>query len=196
MSDTLRRQLNFTVEVDKLKGVLRQTLLTDGSRHENSAEHSWHLAIMALVLSDYAREKDIDLTRVLTMVLIHDLVEIDAGDTYCYDEEARRGQKDREKKAAARIFGLLPSDQGEKFLQIWREFDALQTPEARFAAALDRLQPIMHNYLTGGVMWRHHGIKKAQVVERNMPMEQGAPDLWRYASALIDDAVEKGMLAP
>ncbi len=196
MSDSLRRQLDFTVEIDKLKGIVRQTLLTDGSRNENSAEHSWHLAVMALVLSGYAREKDLDLLRVMTMVLIHDIVEIDAGDTYCYDEEAREGQNEREEKAAARLFGLLPPEQGEEFLHIWREFDARQTPEARFAAALDRLQPIMHNYLTGGAMWRHHGITKDQVVERNRPMEEGAPELWRYASALIDDAVEKGMLAP
>ncbi|MCK9274406.1 MAG: HD domain-containing protein [Syntrophales bacterium] len=196
MIDTLRDQLNFIIEIDKLKQVSRQTLLTDCSRHENSAEHSWHLAVMALVLSGYAEKEEMDLLRVLTMVLIHDIVEIDAGDTYCYDENAKKSQKDREISAADRIFGLLPSDQREKFVQIWHEFEARNTPEARFAAALDRLQPVMHNYLTGGIMWRRYDVKKDQVKERNRTIGEGAPDLWQFAESLIDEAVERGMLAP
>jgi putative hydrolase of HD superfamily len=195
-TDTLRHQLNFIVEIDNLKQISRQTLLTDSSRYENSAEHSWHLAVMALVLYGYAEKKEMDLLTVLTMVLIHDIVEIDAGDTYCYDEKAGKSQKDREISAAARIFGLLPPDQREKFVRIWHEFEARETPEARFAAALDRLQPIIHNYLTGGIMWRHYDIKRAQVKERNKPIGEGAPELWRFAESLIDEAVERGMLAP
>ena len=187
------RQIEFIVEIDKLKNIVRQTLLTDGSRQEDSAEHSWHIAMMALILAEYAREP-VDLSRVLKMVLVHDLVEIDAGDTYCYDEEANRDKAEREKKAADRIFSLLPEDQGAELRLIWEEFEAKQSSDAKFAAALDRLQPLLNNYRTSGRMWLRHGTKKEQVYLRNSPMEEGAPVLWEYAAAMIKDAVGKGWL--
>lgn len=193
--DRLAQQIRFVVEIDKLKQVFRQTWLTDQSRRENDAEHSWHLAVMALLLSEYAREQDIDLLLVLKMVLVHDLVEIDAGDTFVYDEEAARDKSEREERAADRIFGMLPADQAEELRSIWDEFEARRTPEARFAAALDRLQPILHNYHTQGKAWQAHGIVSSQVVSCNQHMAEGAPSLWDFAQQLIKDAVEKGHLA-
>lgn len=191
----LRRQIEFLLEIDKLKGIVRQTLLTDGSRRENSAEHSWHLAVMAMVLSGYAKEEKIDLLRVLKMVLAHDLVEIDAGDTYCYDEDGNIDKLEREKKAAERIFGLLPEEQAAEFRELWDEFEARETAEAKFAAALDRLQPLLNNYRTYGQMWQKHGIGSGQVIARNEHIDEGAPALWEYAAELIRDAVAKGYLA-
>jgi putative hydrolase of HD superfamily len=191
----LERQIGFIVEIDRLKQVMRQTLLTDRCRHENSAEHSWHIALAALVLAEYADTPDLDLPRVIKMLLVHDLVEIDAGDTYCYDEEARRGQQARERLAADRVFGRLPSDQAADLQAAWEEFEARQSPEALFAAALDRLQPVLNNFYSGGTMWRKHGIRRCQVARRIAPLQSGAPALWRYASGLLDQAVARGILA-
>ena len=192
-SDRFEKQIRFVVEMDKLKYVLRQTILTDHSRQETSAEHSWHLGVMALVLSEYA-EAGVDLFRVLKMVLVHDLVEIDAGDTYCYDRVETQDQAAREKKAADRLFGLLPENQAGELRGLWEEFEARKTPEARFAAALDRLQPILQNYHTQGEMWKKNSISSRQVVMRNQPIEDGSPLLWDYVVHLLDDAVKKGML--
>jgi putative hydrolase of HD superfamily len=192
-ADRLEAQLRFIVEVDKLKHILRQSVLTCGQRHENDAEHSWHLALMAVLLGEYASE-EIDLLRVVKMVLVHDLVEIDAGDTYCYDDEAARDKAERELAAAERIFILLPPDQAAEVRALWDEFEAMDTPESRFAAALDRLQPLLLNYHTQGLSWREHGIVDAQVLERNCHMQLGAPTLWAYAEGLIRDAVDKGYL--
>ncbi|MBN2514771.1 MAG: HD domain-containing protein [Deltaproteobacteria bacterium] len=193
--DRLKQQIRFVIEIDKLKRVVRQTILMDRSRLENDAEHSWHLAIMAMLLSEYAAENNIDLFRVIKMVLVHDLVEIDAGDTYCYDEEAIEDQMKREEEAADRIFNMLPEDQSKEIRLLWDEFNDRKTPEARFAAALDRLQPLLHNYNTDGMMWKKNGIKSNQVISRNKPIEEGAPTLWDYAAGLIGDAVRKGFLA-
>lgn len=192
---TLEKQLGFIVELDKLKNVYRRTLLMDGSRNENDAEHSWHLALMALVLAKYARET-VDMLRVLKMVLLHDIVEIDAGDTFCYDTEGERHRLEREEKAAERIFGLLPPEQAHEFYELWYEFESRQTAEAKFAAALDRLHPLLHNYYTQGHAWQKHGITSSQVIERNKGIEDGAPLLWVYAQRLIHEAVEKNYLAP
>ena len=192
-SDRFEKQIGFIVEMDKLKRILRQTILTDHSRQETSAEHSWHLGVMALVLSEYA-ETGVDLFRVLKMVLVHDLVEIDAGDTYCYDRVETQDQAAREKKAADRLFGLLPENQAGELRGLWEEFEARKTPEARFAAALDRLQPILQNYHTQGEMWKKNSISSRQVVMRNQPIEDGSPLLWDYVVHLLDDAVKKGML--
>jgi len=192
-SDRLRRQIEFLIEIDKLKGVLRQTYLTDGSRRENDAEHSWHLAVMAMLLAEYA-ERDLDLVRVLKMVLVHDLVEIDAGDTFVYDRGGSSQWAAREREAAERIFGMLPPDQADELRRLWDEFEARATPEARFAAALDRLQPILHNYQTQGKVWREHGITSDQVIAHNQHMAEGAPRLWEYAHELIRDAVKRGYL--
>jgi len=190
----LEQQLDFVREVDKLKQIERQTWLLDGSRRENDAEHSWHLALMAIVLREYADGQDLDLLRVIEMVVIHDLVEIDAGDTYAYDPEANADKADREQRAAERIFGLLPDDQAERLRALWEEFEQRTTPEARFAASLDRFQPVMHNFHTAGRAWREHGIRIEQVLARNRPMAEGAPRLWQHTHALLDEAIRRGYL--
>lgn len=190
----LTRQVNFIREIDGLKRILRQTLLADGSRRENSAEHSWHLAVMAAVLYEHADE-DVDLNKVIKMLLVHDIVEIDAGDTFLYDP--RRQHDDRraaEEKAARRIFRLLPSDQAENFIALWREFEDRETPEARFAAAMDRLQPVLHNVFTDGITWREHGVTSGQVLQRNEPIGDGSTSLWAYARKVIDEMMERGHL--
>jgi len=191
----LKKQMEFVMEVDKLKKITRQNYLADGSRKENDAEHSWHLALMALVLYEYAREEEQpDLLRVIKMVLIHDIVEIDAGDTYCYDVEAGAGKQEREQKAAERLFNILPRDQALDFRELWEEFEEGHTPEARFAKALDRLQPLTLNYLAGGISWEEHQIAVGQVLERNSPIGESSPDLWNFAEEIIQKAVNKGYI--
>ncbi len=194
VGDRLLQQLGFIREIDKLKKVSRRTLLMDGSRYENDAEHSWHLAVMALLLKEHGNDATMDITRVIKMVLIHDLVEIDAGDTYCYDEKGNIDKVARETVAANRIFGLLPADQQGDLRVLWEEFEERKTPEAKFAAALDRVQPLMHNYHTQGVVWRDHGVSSTKVRARNRHVEEGSRSLWTFAEALIQDAVERGYL--
>ncbi len=194
-SGRFKRQIDFILEADKLKSILRRTVLTDRSRHENSAEHSWHIALLALVLSEYAVGDAIDLFRVVKMLLVHDLVEVDAGDTYCYDDDGRQDQSLKELKAADRIFNILPKDQAQSFLELWEEFEARQTPESRLANALDRVQPFLHNYYTQGQTWQENEIKSSQVVARMHPVEDGSPFLWKYVAALIEDAILKGYLS-
>ncbi len=193
--DRFRQQIEFILEVDKLKNVLRKTILMDRSRRENSAEHSWHIALTVLILSEYAKDSDVDLFRVMKILLVHDLIEIDAGDTYCYDDQGRKDQARREKNAADRIFNLLPADQSATLRELWDEFEERKTPESQFANALDRLQPFLHNYFTEGQIWQENNIKSAQVKARMRPLDDGAPILWNYVSALIDDGVKKGFLA-
>ncbi len=191
--DRLQKQLDFIIEIDKLKHVFRQTILMNESRNENDAEHSWHLAIMAILLAEYSNEK-IDVLRVVKMVLAHDLVEIDAGDTYCYDEKGALDKEEREQKAAERIYGILPDDQTAEFRALWEEFEARSTPEAKFAAALDRVQPLMHNYYTQGKSWQEHSISSDKVYERNGYIKDGSTALWDYADELLRSAIEKGYL--
>lgn len=191
--DRLHRQIQFILEIDKLKSILRQSYLLNKERHENSAEHSWHLAMMAIVLQEYSNQ-EVDLLHVLKMLLVHDVVEIDAGDTYCYDEQANSDKAEREQKAANRIFALLPPDQERELRSLWEEFEARRTPEAKFANALDRLMPMMHNYYTRGKSWRENNVGSDSVLERNAVMREGAEKLWEFAQSLIDDAVEKGYL--
>ena len=190
----LERQIQFIIETDKLKEVVRQTLCTQSRRHENSAEHSWHFALMIIVLAEHANEP-IDVLRVLKMVLIHDLVEIDAGDTYAYDVKNMADQHEREARAAERIFGLLPADQAAEFRAIWDEFEARETPEARFAAACDRFHPMLLNCLTGGETWKQHGVTHDKVVARNQHARDGSVALWRYAEQMLADAKTKGSFA-
>jgi putative hydrolase of HD superfamily len=194
-SKRLKSQIEFILEVDKLKKILRQTTLLDRSRQENSAEHSWHIALLVLVLSEYAEADNLNLLRVIKLLLAHDLVEIDAGDTYCYDESGLQDQKARETRAADRIFSILPEDQAKSFRSLWDEYEDRKTPESKFANALDRFQPLLHNYFTQGQSWRQHGIQKRQVLSRMQPVEEGSSFLWDYVTALIDDAVEKGYLS-
>lgn len=193
--DRLARQLDFILEVDRLKSVLRRTLLTDRSRHENSAEHSWHIALMAVVLAEHADDA-VDVARVVKMLLIHDVVEIDAGDTYVYDVAAAVGKAEREGRAAERLFGLLPADQAAEVRALWDEFERRETPEARFAAAVDRLQPLLHNFATEGQAWRHHGVTADRVESVNRHIAEGSESLWEHARRLIAEAVERGYLDP
>lgn len=196
MDERLERQLRFIRELDRLKRVQRQTWLMDTSRKENSAEHSWHIAVMAMVLAEYTPDGEVDVGRVIQMLLLHDIVEIDAGDTFCYDTAAVAEQHGREQAAAVRLFGLLPEDIGQRFTALWEEFEARQTPEALLANALDRLQPILNNYHTDGKSWQDNGITREQVLKRNRVMAQGAPALWAFIETLLDRAVEKGILRP
>lgn len=189
----LTQQISFILEIDQLKQIYRQNLILDGSRRENDAEHSWHLAMMAVVLQEYASEP-VDLSRVLQMVLLHDIVEIDAGDTFCYDVQAGLDKHEREQKAAKRIFGLLPSDQGEELKNLWLEFEAGESPEARFAAVLDRLQPFLNNYHTEGGTWRIHDVGSEQVQKRMEPIGTNAPVLGAYVEKLLEEAIAQGIL--
>jgi putative hydrolases of HD superfamily len=189
----LERQLKFILEIDKLKNVLRQTRLVDGSRRENDAEHCWEVAMMAIVLAEHAGAP-IDLARVVRMLLIHDIVEIDAGDTFIYDEEARTTQVEREERAAERLFGLLPADQAVELRELWAEFEDLKTAESRFARALDRLQPLLHNYHSGGALWSQHGLDYGRVTERNEIIGRGSPTLLAYAQEVLKRAVDEGLL--
>ncbi|MBS1239189.1 MAG: phosphohydrolase [Deltaproteobacteria bacterium] len=195
-SDRFKRQVEFLLEIDRLKHIFRQTILLDRSRHENSVEHSWHIAMSVMIFAEYADTTAADIGRVIRMLLLHDLVEIDAGDTYCYDEQAGVDQHERERRAADRIFGLLPPDQARDFRRLWDEFEDATTPEARYAHAMDRFQAFLHNYFTQGRMWGQHGIRRHQVIRRMQPVERGAPLLWDYVRTLIDDAVLKGYLLP
>jgi putative hydrolase of HD superfamily len=178
--ERLEKQLDFIREIDKEKEIFRQTYLADASRKENDAEHAWHMAIMTMLLSEYANEK-IDVLKTVGMLLIHDIVEIDAGDTYAYDEAGKATQHEREQKAAERIYGLLPKEQGEPLLELWEEFEAQQTPEARFARTMDNIQPMMLNDYTGGKSWKEHGVHLSQILKRNEHTADGSSVLWEYA---------------
>ena len=193
MDERLKKQMDFLLEADKLKFITRQTYLSDGKRKENDGEHSWHLALMAVLLSEYSNEK-IDLVKVITMVLIHDMVEIDAGDTYAYDAVGNQSKREREVKAADRIFNILPQDQAEKFRQLWEEFEAYETPEAKFAHVCDNVQPLMLNDATDGPAWREHDVKKSQVLQRNRRTGEGSQVLMEYINRILDKNVESGNL--
>jgi len=190
----LSQQMDFIAEIDKLKQIVRESWLVDASRKETDAEHSWHITIMALLLSEYANQAGIDILKVMKMLLIHDVVEIDAGDTFIYDREHAKNQNEREKKAAHRIFGLLPSDQQKDFMRLWEEFEAMKTPEARYARAIDSMQPLLLAYLNGGCSWQIHSIIKSQVIDTKKHMGTGSKPLWEYTQELLDDAVKKGIL--
>ena len=193
-NERLDRQMDFIREVDSLKNINRRSYILDGSRNENDAEHSWHLALMALILSEHSNGRDIDLLRVIRMLLIHDIVEIDAGDTFAYDEEGNRTKVERETECANRIFNILPDDQARELLSLWEEFEARETKEAMFAASLDRLHPIMLNHGTGGRTWREHGVLAGQVRARNEHIREGSEKIWTHARGLIEDSVKRGYL--
>ena len=176
----LKQQMDFILEIDKEKFIGRQTYLSDGKRKENDAEHAWHMAIMVFLLAEYANES-IDLLKTIKMLLIHDIVEIDAGDTYAYDEEGKKSQKDREMRAARRIFGILPEDQAQDLMALWREFEERKTPEARFARTMDNLQPMMLNAATDGKAWVDHEVHIDQILKRNEKTHEGSEELWEYA---------------
>lgn len=193
---TVDAQISFVLEADKLKTVVRNTLLTDRSRLENAAEHSWHVALTAMVFFECASEKAMNLQRILEMLLVHDLVEIDAGDLLCYRTDQIPAQKEKERQAADRIFGLLPGGRGDKLRRLWQEFETNESPEARFANAVDRLQPLLQAIRTEGRSWRTHGIRKEQVVWRMQPIRTALPQLWGHVLKMIENAVEAGYLLP
>jgi putative hydrolase of HD superfamily len=192
-TERLERQIAFILEIDRLKSILRRSYLISDPRHENSAEHSWHLAVMAMILAEHANA-EVNPLRVLQMLLVHDIVEIDSGDTYIYDAAGNDTKAERETEAARRIFGLLPGDQQAEMTDLWQEFEARETPEAKFAAALDRLMPLLHNFHTEGRSWREHGISQEQVLHLNSHIAEGSETLWDYAEALITEATAKGYL--
>ena len=191
--ERLEKQIRFIVEADKVKNIFRQTYLADGERKENDAEHSWHLAMMAVLLQEHMKEKA-DLVKVMTMVLIHDLVEIDAGDTYAYDEKGAQTKREREVKAADRIFGLLPEDQGTYFRELWEEFEAYETPEAKFVHLLDNFQPLLLNDASGGKSWKEHGVHRAQPMKRNERIPETSETVWEKMLEIFDKHVECGNL--
>jgi len=192
ISERLQKQMDFIIEVEKLKLVYRQNMAVDLSRHENTAEHSWHLALMAVVLAEEAIDPDVDLRTVIEMLLIHDIVEIDAGDTFLYDASANLDKDEREDRAANRIFGLLPEDQKDRFIALWKEFDERKTASALFASAIDNMQPVINHWASGGYGIKNHALKKEQVVEKKAFIAKASPSLWEYTKATIDKSAEAG----
>lgn len=192
-SEKFKKQMNFILEIDKAKNIFRQTYISNKKRKENDAEHSWHLAIMAFILSEHF-DKEIDVLKVIKTVLMHDLVEIYAGDTYCYDMKANEDKEKREIEAAKKIYSLLPDEQREEYFKLWREFEEKSTPEAVFANILDRIQPILLNYATGGKAWKEHGIYNSQVLERNKFVLENNDEFSKYLFEIIENAVNEGML--
>ena len=193
MDDRLKKQLEFALEIDKEKNIFRQTSLSGHGRKENDAEHAWHMAIMAYVLKEYSNEK-IDVGKTMLMCLIHDLVEIDAGDTYAYDEEAKKSQKEREEAAKERIFSMLPEDQKKELMALFEEFEERKSPEAKFARSMDNLQPLLLNNSNGGTDWMEHGVKAEQVYRRQSETQLGSKTLFDVTDQIIRENMEKGSL--
>lgn len=192
--ERLDKQFDFCRELDKEKFIGRQTYLTGGERKENDAEHAWHMATMAILLSEYANEP-IDLLKTVTMILMHDVVEIDAGDTYAYDEKGKKTQAERELKAADRLYGMLPPEQAKKYKDLWLEFEEQKTIEARFARAMDNIQPMMLNALNNGKAWEEHGVFLSQILKRNEHTHTGSEILWNYVKEnFIDVNVKNGKI--
>ena len=190
-NERLQKQIAFIKEIDKVKNIFRQTYLADGTRKENDAEHSWHIALMAVLLKEYVSE-DVDVAKVMTMVLIHDLVEIDAGDTYAYDSEGAKSKREREVKAADRIFGILPADQGMYFRELWEEFEAYETPDAKYAHLLDNFQPLLLNDASGGRSWNEHGVHKSQIYKRNEKVQETSQEIWNTIQEVVESHIAKG----
>lgn len=187
----LEKQIQFIVEVDKVKNIFRQTYLSDGERKENDAEHSWHLALSAILLKEYVSE-EVDLLKVITMVLIHDLVEIDAGDTYAYDSAGAKDKREREEKAADRIFSILPTEQGQYFRELWEEFEEYETEEAKYAHLLDNFQPMLLNDAAKGKSWSEHQVKKQQIYKRNERIEETSETIWGEMQRIVEKNIQLG----
>ena len=192
--NNLLKQIEFIKEIDKLKYIFRKTKLINSDRPENDAEHSWHLAMMAIILAEHSNEP-IDLEKVMKMVLIHDIVEIDSGDVFAYDTTKSHDNFDEELKAARRIFGILPEEQAEEFINLWIEFEEMKTPESKFARSLDRLEPLLQNASNNGGTWREFDVKYDKVIEKKKAIKDGSEELWKFAENLIDESVEKGILS-
>ncbi|WP_247234125.1 HD family hydrolase [Telluribacter sp. SYSU D00476] len=191
--DQLLKQIEFIKEIDKLKYIVRKTKLLNSDRPENDAEHSWHLAMMAIILSEHSNSP-IDVLRVVKMLLIHDIVEIDAGDTFIYDTQKSHDNTQEEREAAERIFGLLPDDQAQELIAIWEEFEEQETNEAKFARAMDRLEPLLQNVSNNGGTWSEFGIGFDQVYHKKQVIKRGSSRIWEYAEQLLNESVERGIL--
>ena len=194
MTEKLKRQFEFLVEADKMKNILRQTMLMDKSRQETDAEHSWHFALMALTFYEYAASDKVDINRVIKMALVHDLVEVYAGDTFAYDLIGNLDKEKREKEAADKLFSLLPKKQEEEFRGLWEEFDKAETPDALYASAIDRLQPFLSNYKTDGYTWVKYGVPIDDIYKRVAPVKEILPELWGFVEFVIKDSCEKGYI--
>jgi putative hydrolase of HD superfamily len=192
--DRLKRQLEFIIEIDKLKHILRQSVLIEDRRNENDAEHSWHLTVMAMILKEHFVDQDVDLLKAMKMTIIHDLVEIYAGDTFCYDDEGNGDKLEREIESARKLFAILPEDQEAEFWSLWEEFEERSTKESKFAACLDRMQPLLLNSRTEGHTWKRPEVNRDKVLERNMILKDNAPALWQEVVKIVDRAVDRGQL--
>lgn len=194
VSDRLKKQIEFIIEIDKLKTIFRQSLITDKSRRENDAEHSWHIALMAPILYEYCDTDKVDLTKVMKMALIHDIIEVYAGDTFAYDTEGYKDKAKREQEAADKIFSLLPDDQKEEYRGLWEEFEAMGSDDAKYAAALDRLQPLLLNYIVQGHTWKLGDVRSPQVYKRIGVLKEVMPELWALVDDMLQDSIRKGYL--
>lgn len=194
-NEKLKRQIEFAITIDKMKNVFRRSLITDGSRRENDAEHSWHFAMLAMLLEEYSAEK-VNIERVLKIALVHDLVEVYAGDTFAYDSEGNADKLEREIAAAEKLFDSLDSEQGAELRALWDEFEAKETPEARYANAIDRIQPLMLNFMTNGHTWKQGNVHAPQVLERMAIIKTAAPELWSVVEGIINTSIEIGILKP
>lgn len=189
--ERLEKQIRFILEIDKEKSILRQTHLTGHGRRENDAEHAWHMALMIYLLREYANE-EVDVTKAMMMALIHDIVEIDAGDTYAYDDSGLATQQEREREAMHRIFGLLPEDQKNELISLFEEFESCSTPEAKFAHAMDNFQPLLLNHSNGGSDWVEHGVTETKVFKRHRQTAAGSKEIWNYSREILEENIEKG----
>jgi len=194
MNERFEKQLNFLIEIDKMKSVFRQTILIDRSRREDDASHSWHFAVMAMLLYEHCADRSVNIERVIKMALVHDLIEIYAGDTFAYDTAGNVGKQQREEAAADKLFALLPFDQGEEIRTLWEEFDAEQTPDAKYACAIDRLQPFINNIMTEGHTWKRGGVTVTQVYQRMDPIRVAMPDIWDFIVKSVGNCVENGYI--
>lgn len=194
-SEKLKNQVKFAVTIDEMKNILRRNLLVDGSRRENDAEHSWHLAMLAMLFEEYSAEK-VCMEKVLKIALVHDLVEVYAGDTFAYDSKGNEDKLDREIEAANRLFGMLDPVQGAEIRALWDEFEAKETPESKYANAMDRIQPLMLNYLTNGHTWKLGDVHAPQILKRMDIIRTATPELWPIVEGIIADSIEKGILKP
>ena len=191
--EKLLKDIEFIVELEKMKSVYRRTQIIGQDRQEDDAQHSWHISVMAMLLSEYANE-EIDTAKVIKMLLIHDIVEIHAGDTFCYDKEGNMDKHEREVAAADKIFSILDQKKGDELRALWEEFEEMKTPEALFAASMDRLQPMLSNYKNNGGTWKKHDISKTDIYQRISPVKQSSDELWCYANYMIEDAFQKGLI--
>lgn len=189
-----QKQLDFLKEIDKVKSIFRNTVLLDKSRRENDAEHSWHMAVCAMLFQEYANDKNLDMCKILKMIMLHDIIEIYSGDTFAYDSIGNKTQAGREKLAADRLFALLPTDQNSEFRALWDEFDEYVTAESKYAHLVDTFMPIYHNYSTQGMKWKELGVTKTKVLQRNQHIKAGSEVIWNFICKIVDDAVAKGYL--